>query len=297
MGTENDRVPRLDGHDALEEHRRSGVRNRREREDDPDRFRHLHQVALRKLANDADRAFVLDVVVDKLRGHHVLEGLVFQDPELGFLNRQAGQILSLLQASQDHRLDNAINVLLGVLGKDGGGGSGLTDQSFQVGNPFFTEAFCGKRDLNPLLHCFACDHRCPLIYEFMRGAHYLRRSMPNLYFPDFPSSGDNEVGRLDRRAQLFLFLLCVVDGMPLQPVLITHPANVPQSTTSDARGQTAGFPSDTCSESNGPAREAECQRSADRSMAVSGITAQHTDSTLQRPQASRHFEVLREEME
>ena len=95
--------------------------------------------------------------------------------------------------------------------------------------------------------------------------------------PDFPSSGDNEVGQLDRRAQLFLFLLCVVDGIPLQPVLITRPANVPQSTTSDARGQTAGFPSDTCSESNGPAREAECQRSADRSMAVSGITAQHTD--------------------
>ena len=61
--------------------------------------------------------------------------------------------------------------------------------------------------------------------------------MPNLYLPDFPSSGDNEVGQLDRRAQLFLFLLCVVDGISLQPVLITRPANVPQSTTSDARSK------------------------------------------------------------
>ena len=52
----------------------------------------------------ADRAFVLDVVVDKLRGHHVLDGLVFQDSELGFLNGQAGQVLGLLQAGQDHRL-------------------------------------------------------------------------------------------------------------------------------------------------------------------------------------------------
>ncbi len=127
MGTENDRVPRLDGHDALEEHRRGGIRNRREREDDPDRFRHLHQAAFRKLANGANGTLVLDVVVDELGGHHVLDGLVFQNPELGFLNRQAGQILSLFQSRQDHRFDDAIDVLLGVLRKDGGGGSGLTD--------------------------------------------------------------------------------------------------------------------------------------------------------------------------
>ena len=57
-----------------------------------------------KLANDADGAFVFDVVVDELGGHHVLDGLVFQHPEPGFLNRQAGEILSLFQPGQDHRL-------------------------------------------------------------------------------------------------------------------------------------------------------------------------------------------------
>ena len=63
----------------------------REREDDADRFRHLHQAALRKLANHADGALVPDVVVDKLRGHHVLDGLVLQHPEPGFLNRQGAR--------------------------------------------------------------------------------------------------------------------------------------------------------------------------------------------------------------
>ena len=162
MRTEDDRVPRLDRHDALEEHGRSGVRNRSEREDDSDRFRHFHQAALRKLANDANGTFVLDVVVDELRGHHVLDGLVFQNAELGFLNRQAGQILRLLQSGQHHRFDNAIDVLLRVLRKDGGGGPGLTDQSFQVRNPFVTEArnvLLVARDRDSVVH-FAGIHRC-----------------------------------------------------------------------------------------------------------------------------------------
>ena len=72
-------------------------------------------------------------------------------------------MLSLFQSSQGHRLDDAINVLLGELGKDRGGGSGLTDYSLQAGNSFFTEAVCGEGDLNPLLNCFFTrDHRCPL---------------------------------------------------------------------------------------------------------------------------------------
>jgi hypothetical protein len=36
-------------------------------------------------------------------------------------------MLSLFQPGQDHRFDNAIDVLLGELGKDGGGGSALPD--------------------------------------------------------------------------------------------------------------------------------------------------------------------------
>ena len=143
MRAEDHCIPRLDRHDALEEHRRGGIRNRGKRKDDADGFGHLYYAAFGKLANDANGAFVLDVVVDKLRGHHVLEGLVFQDPEPGFLNRKSGEILRLFQSGQDHRFDNAIDVLLRVLRKDGSGGPGLADESFQVSNPFFIEA-CNK---------------------------------------------------------------------------------------------------------------------------------------------------------
>ena len=140
MGTEDHRIPRLDGHDALEKHGGGGVGNRREREDEPDGFSHLHQAALRELANDAYGGLVPHVVVDEFRGHHVLEGLVFQNAEPGFLNRQTGEILGLLQSGQDHRFDNAIDVLLRELGEDSGGGSALADQPFEVSNALVTEA-------------------------------------------------------------------------------------------------------------------------------------------------------------
>ena len=83
MRAEDARVPRLDRHDALEEHRRSGVGDRRHGQDDSDGLGHFHQPAIRKLANDAHRTLVFDVVVDKLRGHHVLEELVFQHAQPG----------------------------------------------------------------------------------------------------------------------------------------------------------------------------------------------------------------------
>src|SRR5450432_143282 len=140
MGAEDDGVSRLDGHDALEEDSRRGVRNGSDREDEPDRFSHLHQTALRKLANDAHARFVPNVVVYEFRGHHVLHGLVFENPEPGFINLQAVDILSLVQADQDHAFDNAVDVLLGELRKYGGGGLALPDQSFEVTYAFVTEA-------------------------------------------------------------------------------------------------------------------------------------------------------------
>jgi hypothetical protein len=39
--------------------------------------RHLYQIAVRKLTNDADGTFVLHVVAGELRGHHVLDDFVF----------------------------------------------------------------------------------------------------------------------------------------------------------------------------------------------------------------------------
>ena len=138
MRTENHCIPRLNRDNALEQHCRSGVRNGRDRKQDSDWFRDLHQVALGKLANDADGALVLDVVVDELAGHHILDDLVFHHSEPGFLHRQARQMLSVFQSSQDHGFDDAIDILLRELGKDGGGGSRLTDQAFEISNSLRT---------------------------------------------------------------------------------------------------------------------------------------------------------------
>jgi hypothetical protein len=69
--------------------------------------------------------------------------------------------LSLFQSSENHRLDNAIDVLLSELAEDCGSSSGLADQRLQVSNSFGTEAFTGKRDLDALLPCFTCDHLLP----------------------------------------------------------------------------------------------------------------------------------------
>src|SRR5260370_26678915 len=140
MWTEDHRVAGLDGHDALEEYRGGGVGDGGEREDEPDRFSHLHDAAIRKLANDADGGFVPDVVIDKFRGHHVLEGLVFKNAEPGFLNRQAGEVLGLLESGEDNRFDNAIDVPLSKLREDGGGSFALADQPFEVSDAVFTEA-------------------------------------------------------------------------------------------------------------------------------------------------------------
>jgi hypothetical protein len=65
---------------------------------------------------------------------------VFKNSKFGFLDCQARQILNLFQSSQDHRFHNAVNILLRALCKNRGGGSGFTDQSFQVSNPLVTEA-------------------------------------------------------------------------------------------------------------------------------------------------------------
>jgi len=40
-------------------------------------------------------------------------------------------------------------------------------------------------------------------------------------------------------------------------MLVPHPANVSQSTASDARSQTAAFPSDACTQADGTAQQTE----------------------------------------
>ena len=167
----------------------------------------------------------------------------------------------MLQPGQDHRLHDAIDVLLRELGKDCGSGPGLTDESFQVGNPFFREALCGNWDQNPLSHCFTCIHLPPsLVTCLLPATATVGWSSP-------------QNGR---------HFLRVVDRMPLQPMLITHLAHIPESITGDALSQTAGFPSDTRAKPNGPAQKAEHQRSPNRAAVVSWVTTQQANARSNR---------------
>src|SRR5208283_5696385 len=82
-------------------------------------------------------------------------------------NGQPGQVLSLFEAGQHHRLDDAVNVFLSELSEDGGGGSGLGDQGFQVGNPLWAEAL-RRRSVAMRRRGFSCNH-CGLL-AVLRGA-------------------------------------------------------------------------------------------------------------------------------
>jgi len=162
MRAEDRGIPRLDGHDAFEENGRRGIGDWRKRKDDADRLGDLDDAPFRKLANHANRTFVFYVVVNKLGGHHVLEGFVFEHSKPGFLNRQASEVLSLLKSGHNHRLNNVVDVLLRELGEDGGGGSGLADQPFEVGDPLLIQAWMGSRSGNPTrTNHLAHDHDRP----------------------------------------------------------------------------------------------------------------------------------------
>ena len=160
--TEDHGVPRFDRHDAFKEDGRRGVRYRSEREDDPDGFGDFDQATLRELTDRADRAFIFDVVVHKLGGDHVLESFVFKNSESGFLDGQPRKMLCLLQASDDHRLDDPVDVFLGVLGENRGCAPGLADEPFEVSYAFFAETFYGRERLHPPLGCLTCNHCRPL---------------------------------------------------------------------------------------------------------------------------------------
>jgi hypothetical protein len=112
---EHDRVARLRGHDRLEQDRGGGVRDGRQREHDPDRLGHVLDAALGVLVDHADRALVLQVVVEELGRDVVLDDLVLEHAEAGLLHRELGELDRAAKAGDDHRPHDAVDLLLAEL--------------------------------------------------------------------------------------------------------------------------------------------------------------------------------------
>ena len=129
---EDDRVARLGRDDRLEQRRRGRVGDGQQPEHDADRLGHLLDVALGVLADDADRALVLEVVVEELGGDVVLEDLVLEDPEPGLLHGELGEVDGVLEAGDDHRPHDRVDGLLVQAAEGAGGGAGALDVAVQA---------------------------------------------------------------------------------------------------------------------------------------------------------------------
>ncbi len=115
---EDDGIAGLGRDDRFEQRGRGRVGDRQQRQHDADRLGHIGDRALGVLADDADRALVLQVVVQELGGHVVLDHLVLEHAEAGLLERQLGQLDGGLQPGDHHRADDPIDVRLLVDGAE-----------------------------------------------------------------------------------------------------------------------------------------------------------------------------------
>ena len=81
--------------------------------------------------------------------------------ELGFLDRQGGEVRRLLESRQDHALHDAIDIFLRELGEQRGGRARLGDEAVKIVNSLGIEPF-GSRGIGPFLHRFDSRHGASL---------------------------------------------------------------------------------------------------------------------------------------
>src|SRR5438067_12413022 len=86
-------------------------------------------------------------------------------------------------------------------------------------------------------------------------------------------------------ADVFFSWLGVVNGMALEPVLIAHPANIPDRAGSNAGGEAAALPGDAGSEANNTTqcRAQKCARW--RCAPGTRMTSEHTEASAHRSRA------------
>ena len=110
--TEDDGVPGLGGDDRLEQHRRGGVRDRRDGEDDADRFGDVRDAVRGVLVDDPDRPLVLEVVGEEFGRDEVLDDLVFEHAEAGLLDGERSELDRRFQSGDHHGRDDGVDLLL-----------------------------------------------------------------------------------------------------------------------------------------------------------------------------------------
>ena len=113
VGTENDGVAALERNQGLVDGGGSRVGGGNDRGNDPDRRGDLQDSFFSVLSDDADRPEVFDGLVDKLGAEFVLEDLVGDVAETGFLHGHAGKLLGSSQPSLGHLSNHGIDLVLG----------------------------------------------------------------------------------------------------------------------------------------------------------------------------------------
>ena len=149
--THDQRVPGLGADDRFEQRRRGRVGDRQQREYHADRLGDVLERALTVLVDHADRFLIFQVVVEELGGDVVLEHLVLEHAELGFLHRQLRQLDGVLEARHRHRPDDPIDGLLVEFAQRHRRRMRALDEAVQPGGPLVRRA--GRVFFDCCRHC------------------------------------------------------------------------------------------------------------------------------------------------
>ncbi len=110
--SEDDGIAGLRGDDRLVQHGGGGVGDRGDGQDDADGFGDTDDAVFDILLDDSDGLLVLEVVVEKLGRHVVLDYLVLEDTEPGLLDRHRCEFRGRPDAGPHHGFDDRIDLLL-----------------------------------------------------------------------------------------------------------------------------------------------------------------------------------------
>jgi hypothetical protein len=118
MRADDDGAARLERDQDLVDRRGRRIGGRHDRGDDAEGLGDLDDLPLVVPADDADRTHRPDELVHALGREQVLLDLVGDDAVSGLFDRQAGELFGARPGRGRHRVDDAIDLILGELGEE-----------------------------------------------------------------------------------------------------------------------------------------------------------------------------------